>query len=79
MTICGFTGDNKAYASSAECMTACNGYAAGDLSALPAGPMATNTYACRRWHLNKANEVKADATMLKTHCGHTAMTSSTCI
>ncbi|MEO7034280.1 MAG: hypothetical protein ABI548_10325 [Polyangiaceae bacterium] len=80
MTTCTFTGANKAYASASDCMTACTGFVLGAIASLPGGPTATNTYACRRWHLNKAATYDAttDAANRMMHCGHTAATSSVC-
>ena len=52
------------YADNAACLTACNGYARGEV-----GDTAGNTLDCRIYHLNAAATVNATA-----HCPHTGAT-----
>jgi hypothetical protein len=64
------TGANEAYASMAECMTACDGFA--DTEAFDVSDVAGDTLACRLYHASVAT---ADPV---THCQHTLPVSATC-
>lgn len=62
-TVCMFTGANAAYASKAECLSACATFTPGTGNS-------GNTLACRQYHVTNAKTMGADV-----HCPHTAKVS----
>lgn len=64
------TGANEAYASVAECMTACNGFT--DDEPFDVSDVSGDTLACRLYHASVATSDPG------THCPHTQPTSATC-
>jgi hypothetical protein len=77
-TTCTFTGDaspdadTAVYADNADCMTACAGFALGNVGVFPLGDESGDSFACRWWHVNKA---ASDASLPPTHCPHTGLLS----
>ena len=74
------TGANAAYASTAECMTACAGFSTTakytvDTTTFPSTNPTGNNLACRLYHATNA-AVSANAAM--THCPHTKVVSAVC-
>jgi hypothetical protein len=63
-------GDDEAYASEAECLTACAGFA--DTEKYDISDLAGDTLACRLYHAQVATSDPG------THCAHTLPVSSTC-
>ncbi|MBK9035648.1 MAG: hypothetical protein IPL61_31080 [Myxococcales bacterium] len=63
-------GDLSPYATSAECLSACAGFAS--LSPFDASDIAGDTIECRLYHLTAASVAPG------THCPHLAVVSSTC-
>jgi hypothetical protein len=78
---CTFTSDASAdadtavYADNAACMTACAGFALGNVGVYPAGDKAGDSFACRLWHVNAA----AQLCPTTTHCPHTGLLSKVMI
>ena len=66
-SLCKFTGDIAAYASSAACLSACAGFAPGDAS------NSGDTFACRKYHLD--NAAANNGAGKTTHCPHTGLVS----
>jgi hypothetical protein len=73
------TGTNNPYPGN-DCQADCLAYALGDDSD-PTHMAATtgDNFACRAYHLQNAIKNATNATLLTTHCGHTAKVSSICI
>lgn len=65
------TGDLAAYASDAECMSACAGFASAGIP-FAFSIQTGDTFECRLYHLTAASAAP------EVHCGHIAVNSSTC-
>ncbi len=80
-TICGFgdpTDNTKsfAYASKADCMTSCAGFALGDDSdSTHMTPVGGDSFACRAYHLYNASLSPGGVSNAPVHCPHTAALS----
>lgn len=75
------TGANAAYASTADCMTACATFSTTakytvDTTAFPSTNPTGNTLACRLYH---ATNAAVSATAAATHCAHTKAVSAVCM